>query len=1141
MKGKRRTALALAVCMVLQSAFMNLCTSHAQEKPAPSEMVPVIIFMEGEAVVEENSAAVLNDESKARMSALQEMQADVIKKIEENVLGGEALSVSCSYTWLFNGVAATVPYDAIADIEALDGVEQVALQRKYYSAGTGKETKVSYPMTISDGIMIGREETWAAGYTGEGMKIAVLDTGIDTDHPNFGPLADDVFVSATKESLNEVISSLNAYSLYSGNLTADDVYLNSKLAYVFDYGERDTDPNTDPSYGDGWDHGTHVAGIAAANKVDGSDVVGVAPDAQLFIMRVQNEDGYMADEYVLAAIEDALLLGADVINMSFGATAGFVHESEAVDEIYERATKTGTVLAIAAGNDYAFGYGNQWGLDANLTSNPDNAVIGSPGTYENALTVASVENVFYMGSYLQVGDKNIGYDDGLGGKNEPFRSLGGQTIPIVAVPGFGEASDYEGIDVEGKIALVMRGALNFSVKCQNAQDAGAVACLIYNNEAGILSMDLSDGLATIPCASITMQNGAYILDALRENAELTVFVSDEDGPVASDVAYQMSDFTSWGVAPDLSLEPDIAAPGGNIYSTLGNGTYGTMSGTSMATPNLAGISALVSQYVKDTYGYSGQELHDFVQELLMSTSVPLSYDDALYFSPRRQGSGLAAAFAAIATRASLSVEGCNVPKAELGDDAERTGSYAFQFVVNNFGKTPLFYDLATIVQTEDVNDDYADFGLYFMTSTPRALDAATNESSDSMVLRHDVNDDEETNSYDAYLIYQAAVAGNPHDENWTDVAFRYETDATEEVNANDVQAYLEALVENESPADLDAKVLCVPAGAEAVVDVSIELTDSDKAYFATYYENGCYVEGYTFLSAKNTNGVDLSLPYLGFYGAWDEAPVFDGDFYWGQDDASYSQFMLALFTQFGDEAHIPGTNPYLEEEFDESHISLSPNGDGYADYIDEMFLSLLRNAAELSVTYTGEDGTVYSKEILQYVRKSSYSFAAKQCMPTLYSWYSDGYDLTDASGAALPNNTKLTLTLEAVIEYAGAKPDERKIPITIDTGAPELLSSNIFYDETDEAYYADLTFKDNLSVACVGFLDSTQTTVYDVYTAPDAQATLAEDGSLVWNVRYDVTGYGDQFTVFFGDYAVNESYYELQVPGNGTNLDGTEP
>ena len=1123
---------------------------------SPDEDVRVIIVMDGDSVVSANSAAVYSNDTAAQMEEIKAAQDKVIADIEETALDGDDLTVSYQYSWLVNGVAATVPYGKLSDIESVDGVDQVVMQTVYEPCSTDETTSsnIVYPRTISDGQMIGREDTWAQGYKGEGMKIAIIDTGLDTDHQNFAALPDEVLTdtSLTQADIDGVLTSLNAYERYSG-LTSADLYYNTKVAYGFNYVDNSLDITHDNDT-EG-DHGTHVAGIAAANKVDESEVVGVAPNAQLMVMKVFGANGGAYTEDWVAGMEDAMMLGADVINMSLGSDSGFTTDVDWVDEVFDRVAETGTVLCISAGNSDTMGQGNAWGTNANLTSNPDSGVLGTPGAYANAMSVASVENAYYMSDYITVGDNyKIAYQNGGSGVNAPLNTLADTPYEVVVVPGTGTVEDFASVDVSGKIALVQRGVIAFTEKCQNAQDAGAVACLVYNNESGTIIMDMTDSPVTIPCASITMADGAYILSALEENPDLTLTVGADQALIASDTAYQMSDFSSWGVTPSLTLEPDITTPGGNIYSTMDDGTYGLMSGTSMAAPNLSGISALVKEYVMSEDGLGkadGADTNSLVRALLMSTSKPLVYQnqEGLYYSPRSQGSGLADAYGAVTTQAYLTVDGCDVPKVELYDDPDQTGSYNYSFNVTNFGDATLFYDLNTVAQTEGVNSDYADQGHLFMSHSPMALAASTGESTSAMAPKFDVTDSGVCDSHDAYWIYRSAVAGAAMDENWTDVEFRYNTNGDDVVNDADVQSYLNALVGLDSDTDLAAQVMAVAPGATETVNVNVTLADSDRTYFADNYPNGGYVEGFTFLTALNANGTDLSLPYLGFYGDWTDAPIFDGDndspdthgFYWGDDSImDYSQYISALWTNIGGQTSgwVPGLNPYVEETFDLSHVSLSPNGDGNGDYVDDMYISLLRNAATLTFTYTDTNtGEEYFSQTVDHVQKSNYVAGYGMCVPYVYSWYGTPYKLTDAEGNTLPNNTNVTVTISATLDYPNSPVEEKSVSFTVDTTAPELLGTEL--TQEDGKSLLTLTFSDNLSVAGINFCNSNVTNIYAQYAADDAQATVDENGNRVWKQTYDVTGMGDHFTLVLGDYALNESYYSIKVPGNDIALDDT--
>lgn len=967
----------LDVDLLKDSAVQNPVQELLDEETVSAEdLVRVIIVMDGDSIIESDSEAVMNSTNKVKTRVMEQKQDAVVSTIEEKALDGEELDISYHYTWLLNGVATEVPFGMIDKIEAIKGVEDVILQPVYNVCET-KEISA-----VADEVMIGRDAAWAEGYTGKGIKIAMIDTGIDEDHQNFGALEEEKLTadSATQDTISSVLGQLNASALYSG-LTVDDVYYSTKIAYGFNY----VDGNLVINHGSDTqgDHGTHVAGIAAANDLGNGEAVGVAPDAQLYVMKVFGADGGAYTEDVLAAVEDALILGADVINLSLGSPAGFTSGGEALDAIYGRVSETNTILAVSAGNAATMGEGNLWGTNTNLTSNPDNSTISSPATYVNATSVASVEN---------------------------------------------------------------------------------------------------------------------------------------------DTAYKMSKFSSWGVSPDLSLEPDITAPGGNIYSTQDNGTYGLMSGTSMASPNLAGVSALVMQYAKEKYPeMTASELHTFVNALIMSTAIPLAYDETLDYSPRNQGAGLVNAYNAVKTGAYLSVNGEDVPKIELGDDPEKTGTYAYAFNVTNFSKTAVYYTMDTTSQTEGVvYDEYTQKN--FMSMTPVALAATIAETSKNMVYTNDYNENGVMDTADARQLYLKASDANAL-ASATDT-FRFDVNKDDAVNTADVQAYLDTLVGKQAEnVCLTEEVLKVAAGETAVIHVTVNVEAEGKNYMDTNFENGIYVEGFTTLTAKNTDGVDLSLPYMGFYGDWTKAPILDSGYYW-QEEVEANQYYNILFTSIGSKKWTPGNNPYLNgEAFDMSHISLSPNGDGNMDYLNDMYVSLLRNARTLSFTYTDvQTGEVYFEKTVGNVTKSYFSSANGLCTPFVYSWYNSPYMLTDKEGNTLQNNTKLNLSIKATLDYdkhaSNNLSDEWVIPITIDTEKPVLTTAQKYVDESAAKEYLELTFSDNVATAAVMFLDATGSRIAGYGTDKVAAGESC-------TMLFDITGFGDSFYVLLGDYAGNESVFAL--------------
>ena len=1091
------------------------------------EIVKVLIIMESESIIETNYAATLNS-SAALISELEEEQAEVVAQIEETVLEGEPLEINYSYTWLMNGVAADVPYGSIKEILAIDGVKQVLLQPVY------EVCEVAEPNTVTDGVMVGRESTWAAGYTGEGMKIAIIDTGLDTDHPNFAPLSEEIAVTANAETVGAVLDQLNAASIWN-DLCVEDVYYNTKVAYGFNY--VDMNLNITHDYDDRGDHGTHVAGIAAANKVEGVGVVGVAPDAQLYIMKVFGANGGAYTEDILAALEDALILGADVVNMSLGSPAGFTTAADEIMAIYNRVAETGTVLSVSAGNSYTAGYANAWGTDMNLTSNPDNGVVGQPAVYNNVMSVASVENLAIMREYILVSD---GYrmcynDTGINYGMPSIMSLTG-AYEFVFVPNVGTPEDFASVDVTGKIALVSRGEISFYEKVDNAAAAGAIACIVYNNTDGEFGMDLTDCSSNIPGISIMYADAAYLAAAQEADPSVTISFPKEVDTFPSATAYQMSDFSSWGVAPDMSLEPDITAPGGNIYSTV-DGGYGLMSGTSMAAPNISGLTALVMEHIKETMPeLDATQMRVMAQYLLTSTASPLPYDAATYYSPRQQGTGLANAFNAVTTTGYLTVDGMDMPKVELGDDDDRTGAYSYSFNVHNFGEGKAFYDVSTVIQTEAPAD--AGNGLFFMYGVPMGLPGLTAAESEAMVLVHDVDDNTVTNTHDAYIIYQAAMGNKA--ESFASEEFRYDADYSDDVTTADVQSYLDALVGNESVTDLASEALCVAAGETAEVNVSLAVDGSYLAALDYCFPNGIYVEGFTVLDGLNAGTVSLSLPYLGFYGDWDAAPILDSGDYWDVLNGTgiYSQYPTILWTTVGGEDYYPGANLYVEEVVDPAHISLSPNSDGYFDSLDDIYLSLLRNASMLTYSFTDitdpeNPDELYSLEVSN-VGKTVYNQSYGAIVPEIYSWYEGQVPLfnwKDADGNDFQNNDVIELKVTATGAYEGAHTEEWSVPITIDLEAPQLLSAERTVAE-DGSELLTLSFRDNLACSVVALLNSNGSEAYYMTGVEDVAED--ENGYQNYTVTFDITGLTGKLMIILSDYAINEAYYGVNLAGEGT-------
>ena len=1025
------------------------------ETPKDTDLVRVIVELDVPALTEQSgmfAGKALTDAGRAAQQNAIAAQEQVEAKIAE---AAPEASVRYSYSLLLNGIALECAYGHIAELEALPGVKAVHLVQTYELP--------TEPKVTSGGGMIGAPTAWNLGMDGSGMVVAVLDTGLDTDHAAFA--VDPKSPAVVRGDIDEMLSAdtLQAQRLVQ-NLSSDRVYLSSKVPYVFDYADHDTDVN----HHGGSDHGTHVAGIVAANPADGS-VTGVAPQAQLMILKVfpDGSTGANSDD-ILAALEDCVTLGVDVVNLSLGSPAGFTYRSDLLStmEVYDRLAKAGIIVAAAAGNEYSAAYKNLWGTDLSLTSNPDYGIVGSPSSYSQTLSVASADNVTVRSAYFEAAGRKITFTDTATTNNPEggfIRVLGGKTLDYVVVSGSGEEADYANLNVKGKVVLVSRGVTTFAEKHEMAHAKGAAACIVYNTEAGMINMSIDS--FPIPAIFISQADGQAMVAAAKDGVgTLTVSNSTYDAP--SETGGQPSSFSSWGSTSQLEITPDIMAPGGNIYSSRDNNSYGLMSGTSMATPHLAGASALMLEYLR-TAGIEGDAM-TLAYALMMSTAVPAKGSNGVTASPRKQGAGLVNLASAMATKAYLQVEGKERPKLELGDDPDKTGEYQMTFRVVNFGTEPLQYAITPTVLTEnaETKGDYGNVQVYFATQTSRDITAQTT---------------------------------------WT-------TDCTN-------------------------NVVTVPAKGTADVTVTVKLSDALRKELTDTFENGIYIEGYITLkqqaTAEGVTGCDLSIPYLAFYGDWDQAPVIDIGYYWqklqGEPNwasqyLNYGGSMLSGTGSF----YVFGGNPYAPElAYYPEHNTLSPlRTDGYYDKVDLIYTALLRNAKSLTYRITdAKTGETYYRKTVDYVGKSVYNANYDTILPagSFTSTAIDPWYGVDSAGEMLKDDTTVIVSIDAELDHDGFTAAQNKNAhweFTIDNTPPQILSS------TSDGETLTLEVADSRYLAYVEVYDVEHMNVFSepVFSQGYSSKTPGETAT----VRVNVSGLNKVY-VCLADYGRNEKVVTLDA------------
>nr|WP_281362275.1 S8 family serine peptidase [Lacticaseibacillus absianus] len=494
-------------------------------------------------------------------------------------------------------------------------------------------------------------------YKGEGTVVSVIDSGVDASHKDMR-LSDPTKAKISREDADAFADSVG-YGRF----------LSDKIPYGYNYADDSDTYIADDTVEE--QHGMHVAGIIGANGT-GSDpttsVTGVAPEAQLLGMKVfsnSDAEATTGSDTVVSAIEDSAKLGADVLNMSLGSTSGTQTTDDPEQAAVQNAINSGTAAVISAGNEGTTG-SMQEGVNKNYQDNEDMETVGAPGVARNATTVASGENTAAIGYAVAIkdGDETVVEPEltqlSVGATQADFdqkqffvaRDASGK-------PGIGTPDQYTA-DAAGKVAVVLRGDIDFTAKQANAKAAGATGLIIVNNTGDNLpltSMQLGTDAPTIGMSSVSGQKLIDWLDNGHATDTLSVTLGIQQTTNANYGVDKLSTFTSYGPTADLSFKPDITAPGGNIWSTQNSNGYTNLSGTSMASPFIAGSQALLKQAMTnpanafyDYYkGLSNADLIGLMKTIEMNTAVPIldqDRNDAIE-SPRRQGAGMVDVEAAI--------------------------------------------------------------------------------------------------------------------------------------------------------------------------------------------------------------------------------------------------------------------------------------------------------------------------------------------------------------------------------------------------------------------------------------------------------------------------------------------------------------
>ena len=958
--------------------------------------------------------------------------AAALASINEAVAGefpGARVQVQREYDNALVGFALRAPAGSLDAIRASSGVRAAFLEREGHvsdvaamdaEGGTrASQAEGQDPANLSAQLMMRTDQVTQKG---EGKVIAVIDTGVDMTHPAFtGAMPDNVALS--EDQVQALVPHLGAGK--SGQ------YMSEKFPFAYDYADDDVDAA--PREGGSGFHGTHVAGIAAGNA---DKIVGTAPDAQIIVGKVtRSEDDALLDSALLAALDDMVVLRPDVINLSLGWTAGMDNEADSVyDTVYKKLQEEGITVNAAAGNAFSTGYGNNSGKGLPYASDPDTSVMDEPATYPSVVAVGSVENALIRNAFTAAG-MDIGYQRSRGMNGEKvayFSDLPAGTYEYVDA-GFASEEDVAALKekfpngLSGKIALVSRGKMTYQKKVENLYDLHPAGVLVYNNVSvgSLIIMNLTT--QDVPAAFISQADGQAMLAAADHHLTIA-----EGQVLPQSTTYEASEFSSWGVSPDLRLKPEIAAPGGNVFSAIPNGAYEQTSGTSMATPQMAGISAIVLQRVQSDPMFasmSARQKADVVQNLIMGTARPLTdaaqTSGALY-SPRKQGAGLVDALAATTSSVYPTVVGAaepSRPKADLGDG---TKGWHFDVTLHNLGAAPATYELSSQALSEIVD------GGFF----------------------------------------------TEHSSDWRGRG-------------------VEVTYSGAASASAEGATITVPASGEATVGVDIVPGSEFASYVADNTPNGTFLDGFVRFASKTASQPDLAVPYLGFYGDWGKAPIFDALASAGGAHTRASEIVNGAT---GDSL---GYNPLIKVadrtgKPNPQRYVISRSAASGAPTVLEPRTGTLRSVHTLTSTYMNEAGETVFSVTNHRNWKSIYLTSTEE--NTWVEAYHDStaFDANAEKFARMPDGA-YTLRIAAANDGPSRAEQSISYDFRLDTKAPVI--SDLVYSGKDEGFVVTFDVTDDSPLAAVDLHDPADGLWFYRHVFAEDEGSVGADGRYTYHVE----------------------------------------
>lgn len=589
--------------LVLASLWFAIsgCSGETGDKEAGHDTAPPDDSEPGEATFAPAEATELWFVEFERAPAARDSGGDRVKRLaeEERELFRRAAAARglrykqrFSFEELWNGLSVRVAQESSAALADMPGVKAV-----YPVVPVELDTTRAAP-TVDPDLAVAGEMSGAdvvrreLGVTGEGIRVGVIDSGIDYNHPDLG----GCFGPGCRVA-------------FGYDFVGDD----------FVAGDPSKPPVPDGQPDDCLGHGTHVAGIIGANGV----VQGVAPDVTFGAYRVFGCRGGSRADIILKAMERAASDGMHVINISIGTP--FQWPDYPTAAAASALVGRGVVVVASIGNS---GEKGLWAA-------------GAPGVGEAVIGTASVDSsrVTTLSFTVSPGDAVIGYARAAGSPPAPLSGSAALARTGTITSARDACAALPAGSLAGQIALVRRGGCSFHLKAARAQAAGAVGVVLYNDRAGAMSPSVEgDDPITIPVVGIAQADGE-LLNARLDAGSVTQSWTHRAVAARNGTAGLVSRFSSYGLSAALSFKPDLAAPGGTIYSTvpIEQGSYDTLSGTSMAAPHVAGAVALLLAARPELSAAR-------VRDVLQNTAVPAPWSGDLGAgvpeSAHRQGAGV---------------------------------------------------------------------------------------------------------------------------------------------------------------------------------------------------------------------------------------------------------------------------------------------------------------------------------------------------------------------------------------------------------------------------------------------------------------------------------------------------------------------